>query len=343
MPLTPRQVEEIREEVLSSKRPLFFFHDDPDGLASFLLLYRMINEGHGIPLKTSAEMGVEFAKKVHDYQPDKVFILDKPGVSQDFLDAVKQPVIWIDHHTAVKRHKVKYYNPRVENPDEYIAASYLCYQVSQDDMWISMVGCTGDQCVPDFLEQIKKDYPDLINKNIKKPGEVLFNSGFGDLAKIFSFCLKGKMTEVRKCINIMTRIQTPYELLKQETPQAKFIYKKYLEVDEEYQSILKDAVKHKSEDEIFLYIYKQDKMSLNQDLSNELVYRFPDKIIIIGRERSGEFKLSFRSAKYNLPKMIENALKGCEGYGGGHEHAAGANVHSKDFDKFMEQFRTQLR
>jgi len=343
MPLIKKQVEEIREYISSSKRPLFFFHDDPDGLASFLLLYKMVNEGIGIPLKTSAEMGVEFAKKVHDYQPDVVFILDKPGVSQDFLDAVNQPVIWIDHHTPVKRHKVKYYNPRVENPDEYIAASYLCYQVSQEDMWISMVGCAGDQCVPDFLDKIKKEYPDLINKDIKRPDEILFNSGFGDLAKIFSFCLKGNMGEVKKCINIMTRIKTPYELLKQETPQANFIYKKYLKIDEEYQSILKDAVKHKSEDEIFFYVYKQDKMSLNQDLSNELVYRFPDKIIIIGRERSGEFKLSFRSQKYNLPKMIENGLKGCEGYGGGHEHAAGANIPVKDFDRFIEQFRAQLK
>jgi nanoRNase/pAp phosphatase (c-di-AMP/oligoRNAs hydrolase) len=343
MPLTPKQVEEIKDEVLSSKRPLFFFHDDPDGLASFLLLYRMVNEGIGIPLKTSAEMGIEFSKKVESYQPDKVFILDKPGVSQDFIDAVKVPIIWIDHHTPQKRHKVKYYNPRVADANEYTANAYLCYQVSQDDEWIAMVGCAGDQYIPPNLEKIKEDYPDIIEKNIKKPEDILFNSDFGKLAKMFSFCLKGKMDDVRKCIKIMTRIKTPYELLKQETPAAKFIYKRFEEVNREYQKILKDALAQKSDDNILLFLYNQDQMSLNQDLANELLYKNKEKVIIIGRTKSGEVKLSFRTTKYNLPPIIQKALEGCEGYGGGHEKAAGANIKETDFEKFMLQFKAQLK
>ena len=70
----------------------------------------------------------------------------------------------------------------------------------------------------------------------------MFNSKFGKLARIFSFCLKGKMDDVRKCINIMTRIQTPYELLNQETPQAKFIYKRYMDIEEEYQSMINEEI-----------------------------------------------------------------------------------------------------
>ena len=34
--LTPTEVAKIKEELLTCKRPLFLFHDDPDGLASFL-------------------------------------------------------------------------------------------------------------------------------------------------------------------------------------------------------------------------------------------------------------------------------------------------------------------
>jgi nanoRNase/pAp phosphatase (c-di-AMP/oligoRNAs hydrolase) len=343
MPLTSKQVEEIKEEVLSSKRPLFFFHDDPDGLSSFLLLYRMVNEGIGIPLKTSAEMGVEFAKKVQSYQPDKVFILDKPGVSQDFIDAVNVPIIWIDHHTPQKRHKIKYYNPRIADANEYTANAYLCYQVSQQDDWIAMVGCAGDQYVPPFLDQIKDRYHNLIEKSIKKPGDILFDSKFGKLAKMFSFCLKGHMDDVRKCIKIMTRIKTPYELLNQETPAAKFIYKRFQAVDEQYQKILKEALNQKLDGKILLFLYNQDQMSLNQDLANELLYNSQDKIIIIGRKKSGEVKLSFRTTKYNLPLIIQKALEGCEGYGGGHEHAAGANVKETDFDRFIEQFKAQLQ
>jgi len=53
-------------------------------------------------------------------------------------------------------------------------------------------------------------------------------------------------------------------------------------------------------------------------------------------------KLSLRSSDYNLPPMLQKALDGCEGYGGGHEHASGANVKADDFPRFLEQFKAQL-
>ena len=55
--LTKEQLEELREELQTCKRPLIFFHDDPDGLTSFLLFYRFVGDGKGIVLKTATEMG----------------------------------------------------------------------------------------------------------------------------------------------------------------------------------------------------------------------------------------------------------------------------------------------
>jgi len=341
--LKDKQIQQLREELDSCEKPLIFFHDDPDGLSSFLLFYKYINGGKGIVLKTTSEMPAHFARNVEEYNPDKVFILDKPKISQDFLDQVKQPVIWVDHHEPVKRHKVKYFNPRVNNPKINLPASYLCYQVVEENMWISMVGCTGDWSIPEFIDEIKEKYPDLIDKDVNKPEDVLFKSKFGKLARIFSFCLKGKMDDVKKCIKIMTRIKTPYELLNKESSQAKFVYKRYEKVNEEYQGILKDALKHKTKDKVFFYLYEQNRMSLNSDLSNELLYKFPNKVIIIGRKKSGNVKLSLRANKYILPGMIKNALKGCDGDGGGHEHASGVSVKEKDFDKFMKQFKKEIK
>ena len=37
--LEEKDYAEIRKELETSKNPLFLFHDDPDGLTSFLLLY----------------------------------------------------------------------------------------------------------------------------------------------------------------------------------------------------------------------------------------------------------------------------------------------------------------
>ena len=340
--LTEKEIKELREELDSCSRPLIFFHDDPDGLASFLLFYRYIGEGKGVTLKTSAEMGPEFARYVESYGPDKVFVLDKPSISQDFLDEVKVPVVWVDHHPPVKRTKVKYFNPRVHNPDLNHPASYLCYQATEQDLWISMVGTTGDWVVHPNIEEVKKKYTDLLPEDTSRPEEILFNSKFGKLARIFSFCLKGKMDDVKKCFKIMTRIKTPYELLNQETPQAKFVYKRFKAVDDEYQATLKDALKHVTDEKLLFYKYEQNRMSLNQDLSNELMYKFPEKVVIIAREKNGEMKLSLRSSDYNLPPMLQKALDGCEGYGGGHEHASGANVKADDFPRFLEQFKAQL-
>jgi len=69
---------------------------------------------------------------------------------------------------------------------------------------------------------------------------------------------------------------------------------------------------------------------------------FTGKIVIVGREKSGEVRLSLRSMKKVLPPIIEKALVGVEGYGGGHEYACGANVKKEDFKRFIENIREQI-
>lgn len=340
--LTKKEIEKLREEISNCSNPLILFDDDPDGLCSFLLFFKFIGHGKGMPLKISSEVGPEWTRKVDEHKPDKVFVLDKPLVSQEFLDAVDVPVIWVDHHSPVKRRKVEYFNPRVNDKDTNYPTSYLCYAATQKDLWISMVGCTADWVVHPDIKQVKKEYPDLLGKNIKDPEALLFDSKFGTLAKMCSFLLKGKMPEVKKGVQLMTTIQTPYELLNQETEAAQYIYKRYQEINKEYEDLREAAEKQKSKDPILLYIYSHDKMSLSQDLSNELLYKHPEKIILIGRERNGEVRLSLRARDRILPPMLEKALHNIQGHGGGHEHACGASVKKEDFDRFLEQFREQL-
>jgi oligoribonuclease NrnB/cAMP/cGMP phosphodiesterase (DHH superfamily) len=83
-------------------------------------------------------------------------------------------------------------------------------------------------------------------------------------------------------------------------------------------------------------------MAFSSDLANELAYLYPDKIIVVGRIKDGEIKVSFRSSDVILPPIIEKALAGCEGFGGGHEHASGGNIKADDFDQFMHNFRGLL-
>ena len=163
MALSQKQIEEARKELDESQNPFFFFDDDQDGLCSFLQLYRYKGDGKGYIVKTVPKVSANFIERIHG-DPDKIFILDLAEVEQEFIDAVKKPVIWIDHHGPYQRHNVKYYNPRVSESKDNFPTSYLCYQIAQKDMWLAMIGCIADWHVPDFIDEFRKEYPDLIVK-----------------------------------------------------------------------------------------------------------------------------------------------------------------------------------
>ena len=149
--LTEKQIKEIREHLERRKAPLFFFDNDADGLASFLLLLRrFINRGKGIAIKSFPELNVSYARKIHELNPDYIFVLDKPAVSSGFLEEVKNlnlPLVWIDHHNIGKPESkdIYYYNPYF-NDKTTEPVSYLCYKIAEkeEDLWIAMIGCIGD-------------------------------------------------------------------------------------------------------------------------------------------------------------------------------------------------------
>jgi single-stranded DNA-specific DHH superfamily exonuclease len=342
--LTNEEIQEIRKELDECKNPLFFFHDDADGLSSFLLFYRYIREGHGIIIKTTPNIDQKFIRKVEEYDPDKIFILDIALVEQEFIDKAKRKIVWIDHHDPQKRHgNIKYFNPRIKSPKENIPASYICYQVIKQDLWIAMAGCIGDWYWPDFADKFKKQYPTLLPKNINKPEDALFETKLGKLIRTLEFSLKGKTSEALKSIKILTRIKSPYEIINQTTSQGRYISKRASKIEEEYQSLLKNALKTKPKDKILLFYYLAGKTSFTKDLSNELIHRFPNKIVIVAREKADEVKISIRSGKIIIPPILEKALQGVEGFGGGHEHACGANIKKTDFKRFITNFKNQIQ
>ena len=343
MALTEEQVNQVKEELDSCKNPLYFFHDDPDGLCSFLLFYRYKKEGHGVIVKRATpQVDEQFVPKVKEYNPDKIFILDLASVEQGFIDAVKVPVIWIDHHQPKELDNVKIFNPRINNKTDGTPVTYLCHQVVKQDLWIATAGCIGDWFLPDFIDDFKKEYPDLIKIESDDPGVILFNTKLGKLIKILAFILKGRTGNVKKCFKVLTRIETPYDILDQKTPQGKFIYKKFLRINEEYIELMKEAKKHVKKDPLLIFTYEENKMSFSGDLANELMYRYSTKFIIVGREKDSEIRMSLRYSKPLLP-ILKKALVGVDGYGGGHEYACGANVKAKDFDIFIENIRKQLK
>ncbi|UCD04098.1 MAG: DHH family phosphoesterase [Candidatus Woesearchaeota archaeon] len=329
--LTKSELEEIRRELETSRNPLFIFHDDGDGLCSFLLCYRYVRRGHGELIKRLFTLTEEYDYLVRRHDPDKIFILDVPEVDQEFIDEAKVPIIWIDHHPIQKRKNVKYFNPRFRSPDKNFPVSYICYKALKTHMWIGMMGSVSDYYLPDFKDEFAEKYPDLISKDVKTAGEALYKTKLGELIRILSFSLKGPMYKVRQHISQLLDMDDPRDV--EELADKKTI--------EKYDKIKKLALKQKPEGKFFIYKYEKGLPFL-AELSNEFINLFPDKIVIIARESEGEVRASIRSRKYKVLKPIKEIFKQIPGNGGGHEVACGIMIGANDWQMFLYKLRDKF-
>lgn len=351
--LTTKEILELRDALKTAKKPIIFFDDDTDGLSSFLLFYHYLkkytDDIRGIIVKSSPILKDDvYIRRIQEYNPDKVFVLDKPMIHQDFIDKIKIPIYWLDHHPIQNNSRVHYFNPLKHEDKKYKPdnrpTTYWAYKVTEEPkhlMWIAMVGCIGDWFIPEFYKEFIKEYPDLWNKGIKikNPGTVLHEMKQGKLCRIIQFNMKGTSKEIQDSIRVMKKITTPYDILDKKTPEGKFIYKHYEKVNLIYEKIKSNI--RITDDKIILFIYN-DKYVLTGELSNEIQYYNPDKLIVIAREKTEDMICSLRSENLNVRKILEEALIGIEGYGGGHEHACGCSVKKKDFDKFITNLREKI-
>jgi len=337
-------IEYIRRRIKESARVLILFDDDPDGVSSYILLYKLCIEAKGICVKGKPILEKKYARKVEEYVPDLVIVLDKPLIEQEFLDSITQEVIWIDHHPLQDNKRVKYYNPRKDDPEDNRPTSYWTYQIAKNDvknaLWVAGMGTVGDWSTS-LHEQLKQEYPDLLPEEITTAPQALFNSKFGKLSKILDFNLKGTTTQAMQSIKVLTRIETPEEVLNQTTPRGKYLYKKFTSINEKYEVIKKSI--EIDETKFIVFRYQENKLAISSMLSNELLYEHPDKIILIIREKEEEVILSLRSATESIVDKLQIALKEVGGTGGGHDFACGASMRKDKLEEFLTIFKKQFK
>ena len=92
---------------------------------------------------------------------------------------------------------------------------------------------------------------------------------------------------------------------------------------------------------ILLYEYDSEQ-TYTSELSNELLIRFPRKIIMVCRNHDHKYKCSIRSKETELPSKINKALEGLNGRGGGHTNACGVVVAEEDWKTFYKRLEEQL-
>lgn len=341
--LTKEQIKEIKEHLDKAQNPLFFFDNDPDGLCSFLLLQRYLGRGKGVAVRSYPEMDANYFRRVNELDADYIFILDKPVVSKGFFEAVRQvniPVVWIDHHEVQEKVPdfVNYYNVVLNKPKTNEPVTALCYQITErkEDLWLAVIGCISDHFIPEFYPEFLEKYPDL-GIETDEPFKVLYESQIGRISSMLNFSLKDSITNVVRMQKFLMKAKTPYEVL-EENKENKSLREKFNEVDRKSKKLVKEALEGVSEGDKIIFFQYAGELSISSEISNELMYRFPEKYIVVMRVAGGWASASCRGK--NIRKYLLKALEGLEdATGGGHRDAVGARVKEQDVEKFKENMK----
>jgi len=339
--LTKTQIKEIKDHLEKAQNPIFFFDNDADGFCSFLILQRFIRRGKGVPVRSFPGLNKEYFRKVSEFGSDYVFILDKPVVEKDFFEEAEKinvPIVWIDHHEIDKSTIPKfihYYNPFHNKGKSNEPVTYLCYSVSKkkEDMWLEIAGCVSDRFVPKEYDEFTEKYPDLSVKS-KNAFDIFYKSQIGKIARIFGSGLKDRTTNVINMIRFLMKVKTPYEVL-EENSKNHTMHRRFNQISSIYQKLLNKAVPvGRNQGKILFFQYGGD-MSISSELSNELNYMFPDKIIVVAYISGIKANVSVRGK--NVREIVLSAISDLENAtGGGHENAVGAQVRIEDLEKFRK-------
>lgn len=345
--LSKSQLEEIRAHLESAQNPVFYYDNDADGLASFLIMWKFIGRGKGVAIRGYPGLNRQYAKRAEEFNADVVFVLDSPLIGDDFLEELKSKnmkVIWIDHHDLIEEehHKTSnlyVYNPAKNKEKSFEPTSYLCYKITErkEDRWIALAGCIADHYLPDFAEEFAKEYPELWSKDIKKPFEAYYRTGIGDIAQAFNLGLKDSTTHIVEMQKFLVKCTSPKEIFNDE---SKGFVKKYKEIRKKLDELMLKVEKNDNDKAIF-FIYSGE-MSMSSEVANEIYYLNPGKYVVVGYKKGAILNLSLRGK--NIRKILEKVVKELEGAsGGGHADAVGARIQSKDFEKMKEIIEKEIK
>jgi single-stranded DNA-specific DHH superfamily exonuclease len=345
--LTKKQIKEIKEHLERAQNPVFFFDNDADGLCSFILLQRYIGRGKGVAIKSFPGLTKDYFRRVRELNADYIFILDKPVVDKDFFKEVEKvnlPVVWIEHHEIENKNFpsfVSYYNPIYNKKKSNEPVTALCFQITQrkDDLWIAVAGCIADKFVPDFYHEFIKQYP-ILAINSDDAFEIYYRSDIGKISRILGYGLMDRTTNVINMLKILMKAKTPYDVLNEDGKNF-FMHTRFKEIKSKADKYIQQASFQINDSKLLFFKYS-GSMSISSDVSNELSYLFPDKIIVVAYVSGIKANISARGK--GIKKIILKSIEGLEGAtGGGHEDAVGAMVKINDLEKFKENLEKNIK
>jgi single-stranded DNA-specific DHH superfamily exonuclease len=346
--LTKKQMTELKEHLERSQNPLFLYDNDADGLCSYVILRRWLGRGKGVAIRSYPDLDASYAKRVQELQADYVFILDKPLISQAFIDELDMlniPCVVIDHHDVEQSFGKKSKNLTIYNTAKnkgrnksFEPVTFQVYQLTRrkEDIWIAIMGCVSDHYIPSFAKEFSKDYPELWG-NVKEPFDAYYGTEIGKIAQALGFGLKDSISHVVAMQNFLISCKHPSDVT---AIQDSWIYSStYKVIKERYDRTVKEAEKEVG-NKIIFFTYSGET-SMSASLANHLCYNHPGKVIAVAYMKGEISNLSLRGKK--VRNLLEKVLKKFpDASGGGHRDAVGARVKTTDLARFREALEREV-
>jgi len=136
-------------------------------------------------------------------------------------------------------------------------------------------------------------------------------------------------------------VSSPLELLEFKTSNAKTLKGFYNEVIKEINEVVNNWRKYAevNENKKVVFLELKTKFAIQSPISTMLSIKNPNYTLIIFKKKDNLVRVSLRrqDGKVNCGKLAEFATKNLKNAGGGgHIPAAGANIMTKDLDRFKE-------
>lgn len=347
----------IRELLQKAQNPLFFFDNDVDGLASFLLLRKFCQKGKGVAIKSFPALSVAYSRKLNELKPDYIFVLDKPLIELGFREEAKKlgmPIVWIDHHPIpnyANEENILYFNPltKIQQQAQLTQVeptAYICYKITgqKEYEWIAMLGCLADWYIPEFAKTFSEQYPDLFPFT-HDPAKALYETKLGEIVKMLSFALMDRTTIVVQMLKNLLTINTPYELL-ESTAKTASIHNRYNQIKKKYIKLLNKAREVARTGEKLLFFQYGGELSMSGQIANELLYLYPDRVSVVCYIKGTKVNVALRSSlnsSVDVRQLAAKAMEGIEGTYGGHYHAAAAVLQIESLPKFRDKLIELLK
>ena len=140
-------------------------------------------------------------------------------------------------------------------------------------------------------------------------------------------------------LRFLIGVKSPYEVL-EESNKNREMHIRFRQISKKSEKFIEKAKSISEKGKILFFQYSGD-LSISADLSNELTYLFPEKIIVVIYTTGIKANISVRGEK--IKDLVLKSLKDLDGAtGGGHENAVGAQVKIADLEKFKENMKNNL-